>query len=83
MILSGAILGSTFYMIYFPLIVYTYNEILLKTLVTPSLISTYYFELIDTVFFLTIIPGIVMGVTGVIFSKKIISKILTKTASLP
>ena len=73
----GALTGSIFYMVYYPYVMYTYNEILLGKLVSPSLIYFVYFELIQTVLFYTLIPAIVMGIVGVILSKKLSAKILT------
>ena len=74
----GGFLGSIFYMIYYPYIMYTFNEILLGKLVSPSLIYFVYFELIRDVMLFTLVPAIVMGVIGVlcsgIFSKKILSE---------
>lgn len=55
---------------------YTYNEILLGKLVSPSLIYFVYFELIQTVLLYTLVPAIVMGVVGVVLSKKLSVKIL-------
>ena len=73
----GGLLGSIFYMIYYPYIMYTFNEILLGKLVSPSLIYFVYFELIRDVMLYTLGPAIVMGIIGVIcsgiFSKKVLS----------
>jgi hypothetical protein len=55
---------------------YTYNEILLGKLVSPSLIYFVYFELIQTVLVYTLIPAIIMGFLGVLFSAKLSKKIL-------
>ena len=73
---SGGLIGSVFYMVYYPYVMYTYNEILLGKLVSPSLIYFVYFELIETVLLYTLIPSIVMGVLAVIISAKIAKKIL-------
>ena len=72
----GGLLGSVFYMIYYPYVMYTYNEILLGKLVSPSLIYFVYFELIQTVLIYTLIPAIIMGILGVIISGKLSKKIL-------
>jgi len=45
-------------------------------LVSPSLIYFVYFELIQTVLLYTLTPAIIMGVIGVILSKKLSVKIL-------
>jgi hypothetical protein len=72
----GGLLGSVFYMVYYPYVMYTYNEILLGKLVSPSLIYFVYFELIQTVLLYVLIPSIVMGIIGMIFSNKFTKKIL-------
>ena len=72
----GGLLGSIFYMIYYPYVMYTYNEILLGKLVSPSLIYFVYFELIQTVLIYTLIPAIIMGILGVIISGNLSKKIL-------
>ena len=77
MFFVGGLVGSVFYMVYYPYIMYTYNEILLGKLVSPSLIYFVYFELIQNVLLYTIIPAILMGIAGVILSSKISKRILT------
>ena len=72
----GGLVGSVFYMVYYPYVMYTYNEILLGKLVSPSLIYFVYFELIQTVLVYTLIPAIVMGFLGVMFSDRLSKKIL-------
>jgi len=72
----GGLLGSVFYFVYYPYIMYTYNEILLGRLVSPSLIYFVYFELIQTVLFYTVIPAVIMGIIGTIISSRISKKIM-------
>ena len=72
----GGLLGSIFYMTYYPYVMYTYNEILLGKLVSPSLIYFVYFELIQTVLLYTLIPAILMGILAFIMSDKLSKKIL-------
>ncbi len=79
MLFVGGLVGSVFYMVYYPYIMYTYNEILLGKLVSPSLIYFVYFELIQNVLIYTIIPAIVMGMVGVLLSSKISKRILIHT----
>lgn len=79
MLFVGSLVGSVFYMVYYPYIMYTYNEILLGKLVSPSLIYFVYFELIQNVLIYTIIPAIVMGMVGVLLSSKISKRILMHT----
>ncbi len=70
-ILAGAIFGSTFYFMYYPLITYTYNEITLDSLMWPSLTSQIYFELIPIVAPFLIICGSIIGAFSVKFAQKI------------
>ena len=72
----GGLLGSIFYMIYYPYIMYTFNEILLGKLVSPSLIYFVYFEIIQEVILFTIGPAILMGILGVGFSDFFSKKVL-------
>jgi hypothetical protein len=71
---AGAIVGLTFFMLYYPLITYTYNEVMKNITVWPSLIAPTYFEMIGKVFPLVIIPAIAMGILGSIASNKIIAR---------
>ncbi len=73
---TGGLIGSVFYMVYYPYVMYTYNEILLGKLVSPSLIYFVYFELIQTVLLYTLIPSIMMGILAVVISAKLTKKIL-------
>jgi hypothetical protein len=73
---TGGLIGSIFYMVYYPYVMYTYNEILLGKLVSPSLIYFVYFELIQTVLLYTLIPSIMMGILAVVISAKLTKKIL-------
>ena len=72
----GGLLGSIFYMVYYPYVMYTFNEVLLGKLVSPSLIYFVYFELIQDVLLFTLIPSILVGIFGSLFSAKISDKIL-------
>ena len=74
--LIGGMLGSIFYMVYYPYVMYTFNEILLEKLVSPSLIYFVYFEIIQDVILLTFIPAIIVGIFGCFLSAKISDKIL-------
>jgi hypothetical protein len=74
-IFVGGLLGSVFYMVYYPYVMYTFNEVLLGKIVSPSLIYFVYFELIDEVFFLTAIPAILMGIFATLLSEKFSKKI--------
>ncbi|MFZ8923054.1 MAG: hypothetical protein ACO2Y0_08895, partial [Nitrosopumilaceae archaeon] len=67
-----------FYMVYYPYIMYTYNELLLGKLVSPSMIYHTYFELMPQVIQFTIIPAIIMGVIGGFVAFRFSNKILIK-----
>lgn len=75
-IFVGGLLGSIFYMVYYPYVMYTFNEVLLGKLVSPSLIYFVYFELIENVLMFTIIPAILMGVFAAMLSEKFSKRIL-------
>ncbi|MDX1595815.1 MAG: hypothetical protein R3327_02630 [Nitrosopumilaceae archaeon] len=79
-IFAGGLLGSIFYLIYYPYVMYTFNEVLLGALVSPSMISHIYFQLMPDVFALTIIPSIVTGVIGSLFALKL-SKLISVQSS--
>lgn len=73
--LAGGLVGSCFYFFFFPLITHTYNEVFSHQIVWPSMTSHIYFEMLDTVFPVVVLPAIVMGMLGVIFSGRIMPKI--------
>jgi len=70
---AGAVIGLTFFMVYYPLITYTYNKLQLDVTVWPSLIAPTYFQMIDTIFPLVAVPAIAMGICGTIVSNKLLS----------
>jgi hypothetical protein len=76
LIFVGGLLGSIFYMVYYPYVMYTFNEILLGKLVSPSLIYFVYFEMIDDVLLFTVIPAIILGILAVFVSERASKKIL-------
>jgi hypothetical protein len=70
---AGAILGSTFFMLYYPLITHTYNEVVLNPqAVWPSLTSSLYFKMIGEIYPLMIIPSMATGILGTVISSKLI-----------
>lgn len=73
MMISGAIFGSAFYFLYYPLITYTYNEVTLDKLLWPSLTSHVYFEMIPIVAPALIVCGAIVGTISVKFAQKISS----------
>jgi len=70
---AGAIFGSTFYFMYYPLVTYTYNEVTLDKLMWPSLTSMIYFEMIPMVAPFLIASGAVVGALAIKFAQKISS----------
>ena len=81
LIFVGGLLGSIFYMVYYPYVMYTFNETLLGKLVSPSLIYFVYFEMIGDVLVLTVVPAIIMGMLSVFISERVSKKILKAYAS--
>lgn len=71
MMIAGAVFGSAFYFLYYPLITYTYNEITLDKLMWPSLTSIIYFEMVPIVAPLLIVSGSIVGAIAVKFAQKI------------
>ena len=68
---SGAILGLTFFMLYYPLDTHTYNEILANPQpVWPSLTIPIYFDVMNKIYPLVALPSITMGILGAIFAHR-------------
>ena len=76
LVFTGGLLGSVFYMVYYPYVMYTFNEVLLGKLVSASLIYFVYFEMIDEVLIIAIIPATIMGILATFISEKISRKII-------
>ena len=72
---TGAILGTTFYFLYFPLITHVYNEVIYNRVVSGSMTSNVYFEMLPIIFPLIVGPAIIMGIIGTGFAEKILLKI--------
>jgi len=72
----GAILGSTFFFFYFPLITHVYNEVIFDRIVSASVTANVYFEMTSITFSIVIVPAILMGIFGFFMSKKILDRIL-------
>jgi hypothetical protein len=69
----GAVIGSIFFTLYYPLITHTYNEVISNSqTVWPSLTSSIYFKMIDKIYPLMVIPAAVTGILATIISSKII-----------
>ena len=73
---AGGILGTTFYMLYYPLLTYTYNDVLFHQVVWPSIISNIYFEMMHVAYPLIIGPAIISGIIGAILAGKIKQKLV-------
>ena len=76
--LAGAVTGSAFYFMYYPLITYTYNEVTVHKLMWPSLTPIIYFEMVPIVVPILVVCGAVSGVFGAEFAKKISSQDFSK-----
>jgi hypothetical protein len=71
---AGAIVGVAFFMLYYPLIIYTYNAAMERETIWPSLIAPKYFEMLGTVFPLVAAPAAVMGIAGSLGSDRLVAK---------
>ena len=71
---SGGILGSSFFMLYYPMITHIYNEVLSNQLVWPSLTASIYFDIIIQIYPLLAAPAIGVGILGTIFSSRLIKR---------
>jgi hypothetical protein len=71
---SGGILGSSFFMLYYPMITYIYNEVLSNQPVWPSLTAPIYFEMITGIYPLLVLPAVGMGILGTIVSSRLINR---------
>ena len=70
---AGAVIGSIFFTLYYPLITHTYNEVLSNSqTVWPSLTSSIYFKMIDKIYPLMVIPAAITGIMATIISSKLI-----------
>jgi hypothetical protein len=68
---AGTIVSLAFFMLYYPLITYTYNEVFESKVVWPSMISQIYFEMIQNVFPFVAIPTAAMGILGALVIDKL------------
>ncbi|MBM3895268.1 MAG: hypothetical protein FJ359_02375 [Thaumarchaeota archaeon] len=73
--IAGAIPGICFYFFYFPLITHTYNEVFSHQIVWPSMTALIYFEMLESVFPLVVVPAALAGILGTIFASKISQKL--------
>jgi hypothetical protein len=71
---AGSIVSLAFFMLYYPLITYTYNEVFESKVVWPSLIAQIYFEMIQNVLPLVAIPTAAMGILGALLIDRLVRK---------
>jgi hypothetical protein len=71
---AGAVIGIAFFTLYYPLITYTYYEVLEQKNLWPSLIALTYFKMIGTVLPLVIAPAAALGILGAMASDMLILK---------
>jgi len=71
---AGAIIGIAFFTLYYPLITYTYEQVLEQTRPWPSEIALTYFQKIGTVLPLVIVPAAALGILGAVASNALILK---------
>jgi hypothetical protein len=71
---AGAIVGIAFFTLYYPLITYTYNEVLEPRTVWPSQIATAYFEMLRTALPLLIAPAAAIGAAGAAAADRLLTK---------
>jgi hypothetical protein len=76
-VLVGIVLGLTFFMLYFPLITHTYNEVSINPQpVWPSVTASIYFEMIDEIYPLLVVSSMAAGILGVVVSLKLTGQAL-------
>lgn len=74
--IAGALLGASFFMIHYPLITHTYNELLTKQPVWPSVTASTYFGMIGYVYPLVVVPAVTMGILGVLVGRRLIRRVM-------
>lgn len=80
-IIGGAVLGSVFFMMQYPLITHVYNEVVtMQAFVWPSLTSSTYFEMFGQVYPLVAVPGATMGIIGAILANRLMAKNIARIA---
>jgi hypothetical protein len=73
--LSGAVLGLTFFMLYYPLIANIFNEVLPNEKpLWPSLTASTYFLMIGKIYPLVVLPALLTGILGALFASGLIQK---------
>src|ERR671913_573696 len=72
--ISGGILGSSFFMLYYPMITHIYNEVSSNQPVWPSLTAPIYFDMISQIYPLLVVPAVGVGILGAIVSSRLINR---------
>lgn len=62
--MAGAIVGITFFMLYYPLITHTYNKVMDNKTVWGSLTAIIYFEMMGPLYPVLLAPAAAMGILG-------------------
>jgi hypothetical protein len=79
-IIGGAVFGSVFFMMQYPLITHVYNEVVsMQEFLWPSLTSSTYFGMFGQVYTLVAVPGAAMGIIGAILGNRIMAKNIVRT----
>jgi hypothetical protein len=72
--IAGGILGSSYLMLYYPMITHIYNEVLSNQPLWPSLTAPIYFDMIGHLYPLLVLPAIGVGMLGTIVSNRLINR---------
>jgi len=72
--LSGGILGSSFFMLYYPMITHIYNEVFSNQPLWPSLTAPIYFDMISQIYPLLVVPAVGVGILGTMVSSRLINR---------
>ena len=71
---AGAILGISFFTLYFPLVTHAYNEVLTSAPVWPSAIIGTYFKDFTVFYPIVALPAVASGVLGAALSGRLVRK---------
>lgn len=74
LLVAGAVAGIAFFMLYYPLITHTYNKVDAEKTVWASLTAVIYFEMIESVYPLVVVPAAAMGMLGAIASERMVHR---------
>ncbi|QLH08792.1 hypothetical protein [Candidatus Nitrosotenuis sp. DW1] len=74
--LAAGIFGMLGYFVYYPLITHVYNKIDTNQIVSASVTSKIYFDMVLSVYPLIVVPCIVMGLVGALVCHRMINSIM-------